>query len=794
MQRADADWIPNARELLTEAAERLDRSDDARQAYAWLAVTLLISAPPDVELPARAWFDGGHRTLVDAGDLPLAAGLGCTAAERLLQDGRPEDALRVAELALQTCPDDPAETHARLRLARADAWRLTGAWARALEQLDALAVDLPRDGDPALDVVRARTHGSRCQVLLEVGLLAEAAEALEAEQSVVDELANPHLTFAHALHRMDERLRHDDGLGLLALLEDSAKLLRPGELGGSYPWEALYCALALASIARDHQGRSAEARGALEDALRDERLGTSHAVLLSRALADLLLDVGEVERAAAEVARARVLLGEDDGRTYEADARFVACEARVALASGAPRAELERLEGELERGLDRMLAAWREVPRPPGGLDFLGIAERRGVAVERMRLLLRLDPEHGAERALEVLLAVQSHGSVALSASFGGTDLAEVRELLLAGPGHGALAVVPGARHALLFALDEGRPAAFELADYRDLRSALRATARRLVHHLSSAGRDADGAQRRAREVDVGLRALGEWLLPPALRERVKGWTAMTIIGGDALEGVPPEALPWKDGRLGDRMAVDHLPTFPLGVMLARRGATTSGSADPPDADLLVIASLEPGEDVRERFDGLWTRELEPDDLAPLVDGWPAERVRLEIGATPSRVRSLEMRSIPVTHVLCHGVYDPTRVRGATLVLSADPDGTSLLRCEDLEALELSDLVVLSACGAALGPRRVGEDDLAHLGGAILAGGAETVVLGRAPLELDGSLQLFGRFYDELRRGRTAAAALQRARASVGDDPWARFEAAHVQVVGLGRRSLSLGR
>ena len=122
--------------------------------------------------------------------------------------------------------------------------------------------------------------------------------------------------------------------------------------------------------------------------------------------------------------------------------------------------------------------------------------------------------------------------------------------------------------------------------------------------------------------------------------------------------------------------------------------------------------------------------------------------------------------------------------------------GTSgLTTCDDVERnLELSGLVVLSACGTALGPKRLGDDDLAHLGGAFLRAGAAAVVLSRSQVGYGPTLELMEGLHARLAAGDPPAEALRRARADLKeDDPAGAFHRSQFQIVGLGM-SLELPR
>ena len=87
--------------------------------------------------------------------------------------------------------------------------------------------------------------------------------------------------------------------------------------------------------------------------------------------------------------------------------------------------------------------------------------------------------------------------------------------------------------------------------------------------------------------------------------------------------------------------------------------------------------------------------------------------------------------------------------------------GDGLLGREEILALELGGLVLLSACQASRGHERWGEDRRLHLGGSLLEAGARCVILARTDLELDLTLELNAALLAQLARGATPAEALR---------------------------------
>jgi CHAT domain-containing protein len=157
--------------------------------------------------------------------------------------------------------------------------------------------------------------------------------------------------------------------------------------------------------------------------------------------------------------------------------------------------------------------------------------------------------------------------------------------------------------------------------------------------------------------------------------------------------------------------------------------------------------------------------------------------------AAPASLVSAAAEGAAILHVVCHGVYDDSRERGALLALAPAPGDDGLVDCEEVEVMPgTARLVILSACGAARGPRRVGDDALTHLGGAFLEAGARAVVVSARPVELRATTRLMVAFHRALARGAPTAAALRDARRELASDadPLDAFHLAQFEVLGLG--------
>ena len=155
-----------------------------------------------------------------------------------------------------------------------------------------------------------------------------------------------------------------------------------------------------------------------------------------------------------------------------------------------------------------------------------------------------------------------------------------------------------------------------------------------------------------------------------------------------------------------------------------------------------------------------------------------AERLALAPMLTEGRA----WNDVPIVHFVAHGAYRSEHERGAALVLGPD----EFLLADDVERLALGGLVILSSCGSAQGPPRVGDDELTHLGGSFLRAGARAVILARARVEYGATQRLMETLYARLAEGASPAEALRAGRVALSESgiPW--WQDAHFQVLGQG--------
>ena len=195
-----------------------------------------------------------------------------------------------------------------------------------------------------------------------------------------------------------------------------------------------------------------------------------------------------------------------------------------------------------------------------------------------------------------------------------------------------------------------------------------------------------------------------------------------------------------------------------------------SGAASPPSA----VREIEPPGGFLPRL--RWSRQ-EADAIASLL---PAGRALEEVDFDASREGLRHVRApLPLPHAPHRGPRHPARRSPgglSALVLSRfDRHGTPRdgeLRVSDLSALDLpADLVVLSACGTALGRETPGEG-LFGLPQAFFTAGATRVVVSLWKVGDESTAALMERFYRGLLGEHLSpAAALRRAQLAIRADP-----------------------
>lgn len=797
MQRLASDGAEEARvelaALFDDLVERRERGALPREgkwALAWAGFAL---AHDDAELWPEAeralddltahGYDGAAWSLSVLGEVAFQAG-------RLdLADAAARHGVEAPgfEAAWRSAP--------RLHYLRAEIARQLGRWDDVESSLRRLYDSLRPDEQlvgayashlPVNREFRARFHALRGRLRLELGLLDYAA----AEQELAEEAAR--------LSGVPEALAMSRHLAIDVALS-SQRYRQAVELARSVLEEPLFIALS-----REQVVLFQLAEGICQAAVERRALlgvpGAGEPVPLAespaRRLLLLLLDSGLVGRPDALKAL-RVLA---DGALLRGEHALAAehledFEELVALAAGDDALREETIAAALRwqlvhrdpasdapaladahRGLERafgeLLLQWGSIPEREGGggVGFL----RREWRSEILATLI--DAERtaapgpaGDRRAFEHVLRAQAMGSRARREGISAPKIGEVQEALLA-PRRALLVLLPARSRSHLFVLEGERLECVPLPPYESLRAA----AEPVTGGLRARGRGV---------TDDALEALGTALLPSEVAQRMSGWDEVYALGFDRLRGLLVASLPRPDGAMfGVHTGLSTLSSIPLAVARVQR-LRSPAAAGALDA-LFVLA---PGSHGLRGLDDLSLGEAEERALtAPFASRHAVLRgddVQEQLLA-----RRDELGSLPLLFVLAHTVPDHENEWGAKLVLGRGEDGEArYLGVDEIRELSLSGVVLLASCSAAKAPPRIGDDALAHLGGAFLDAGAQCVILARDLVEYRATLALFERLHVRLADGATTAEALRAALAeTLGDDPWDGLRRTGYELLGLG--------
>lgn len=703
---------------------------------------------------------------------PIAA-----AAAALEAEGRVRAALETIEGGLLT-PELTAEDQAHLLLRAAQYDRVLGQFAAARAKLDRVEGLLGESVEQRF--LRCNLFDRRAHLLLSEGLFDRAIPWMDAEWALLEELESEghRVGPARALARM--RRAH-----LALAREDYAdldRIIAEGEESGEH--DAVDLALLRARGAygwnereRDAPPARSRAREILVEQVLAEPLPDLERVLPELVLAEIAVREIEWEEAQHWLDEARVHMGTGEPVDRPQYALWVAYSVRLALEQEADDAVLARWSAEIETAFAGFIERWSAVPVRSGGHGILHTFEHRALFSEAVRLSLhRHGPEQGAARALELLIRLQALHSWTRSQPAAPADARAALAGFL-GEQHCAIAFVPAPLRTHAFLLCAESVQHFELAAedriHRDRRAAVR-----LQQQLGGADRAA------VRE------ALRDRLLPPALRRALAPFASWTVVGEDLLGEVPFEALPWEDGFVGTRIAVDRIPSLPIAVELSRRAPTPldrQGEAwllcrPTPDSQRLeeLGISFDPT-----ALDGIDTAEMLRAYGSKRAICWSGPEARL------SRLRSERALRCRVLQFLTHGVQDPDREMSAGLVLTPDSllaDG--LLWADFAGRLAAPAVVLITACRLGIAPVRRGDAATADMAGFFLSRGSQAVCLSPYDLETRATALLSGRFHSALDAGHGPAEAMRQARDFLArqagfEDP---FYHASLRVVGLGQR------
>ena len=205
----------------------------------------------------------------------------------------------------------------------------------------------------------------------------------------------------------------------------------------------------------------------------------------------------------------------------------------------------------------------------------------------------------------------------------------------------------------------------------------------------------------------------------------------------------------------------------PLSVALFGDPRYPTLRATEPDA--------EPGESAQRGLDFRplpYTRQ----EVQRIAQLYPDARTYLGAEATEARAKALD-KSLSIVHFATHGTLDDRWPMSSALALSipeefSEGDDNGLLHAwEIFESVRLdADLVVLSACDAALG-KELGGEGLISLTRAFQFAGSRTTVATLWKVADQATAVLMERFYRHLRSGKTKIEALRSAQVELIRSP-----------------------
>lgn len=747
------------------------------EAYALArAAALLAALEPEArpeELDPQALLASAARLAAACGDAGVAAYAATKEAESLRDHGHLADAEQRARMALEALGTRAPDQAVPLWLVCAQVARAEGRLDEALAAADEAEAAAGRlaPKDRRRPLARANVLGVRVELFLALGLADLAAGASLEEVELARALGGAYRGRAlrHRVAVLLAQSRHEAlEQAVEQALAEPALFPGPTERAG-----ILLCrALSRAERARLEPGLGPVADAELAEVLAVPGLPAADRASATLARVELAQRRGALAESAALLDAAAGLGELSEG--LEGDAWLAALRHRQARLALDPQA-LRTSAAALERAWTRFLERWRSLAPRPGGLGFLKYGTRRFVIAEVVRAaLVATGDEAGRRAALERVLEAQALGTFARRAGYVPEPF-EVLRASLTRDDRGCLLFLPGYDGVHVFAFDARGIAYAELAAPPALEALRRAWVELLLDPPPGATRT-----RAALAEDPRGRALADALLPAPVRARLAGWRAVTVVSPDLAGYLPFEFLPFEGGFLGDARAVSYLPSLPVGALLA--GRTVPDDAAGPAWALVAAPEL------GEAFEPL---VLAPGALEDLTGGSAAERSWTALGpqATRDALRDPRVARARVLHLYTHGVVLPDRERYAALALApASEEDDGIVDCAWIEAhVAAPPLVIVSACRAAAGPTRSGDDVPAHLGGAFLAAGARCVLVAPVPLAAETQQRLVAALGAGLRAGATVDEALRQARAALARDPSsADPRLALVHAVGLG--------
>lgn len=770
-------------------ATRSEQLERAKQNMGYFAFDLAQNAEwtPDVERQVAYWKD-----LVDAlesmGYPDKALERASTPANLLLKAGRFEETAEYTEELLERFAE--VEVNRDNHLVRlAEARRETGDYAGALDALERFEQLEPPSTDEAL---RVRMLLIRAMTYADLGVPDSAVvyvtEGLRLAEDRFAEGTGPpnEVTTARRTSLLVDLARADH-----ASVAERVEAYLEDPLYRRHPVERRQLEVFLGtSLLRSKHGDPLQSergiellRRAVEAGLPSEFEGHARLEIVRE-----MLERGTPDLARHELDAVHALVAARSGprALVQVAADVAMLEVRMALDRGAPREELESLEGPLVKAVEDLVGVWAQVPERSGGVGFLLYSQRRNAVAERIRLMRALEPESGDEIALSYLMRLQALGTLARREDAPEPSLEEIRETLLADD-HGLLMYLPAEERTYAFAIDRQGLLLTELGRGGQIGGARYRYIRHLMSVADVSGPEADLLVREERQLAAGL---ADALFDDRLRERIAGWKRITISGTDVLGPLPIEWLPLgSEPYLGIGRDVAYLPSIPLGVSRARERRPQ------PDWELLLVAATQPGPAVRERWPEAVELPFSEVDRRGLLAAYDPGRSRALVGpeATFRSLARFDLARLQVLQFLGHAVRDPSRERPVALVAAPDDvvkDG--LVWCEGVEELPAPALVLLTACRSGLGRQRRGDPGTTDMGGAWIAQGARAVVVASKDLVYGDAVSASNTIHEHLVAGNSPAAALRALRERAVDEHRDRAPllGGLLHVVGLGHEPI----
>ena len=549
---------------------------------------------------------------------------------------------------------------------------------------------------------------------------------------------------------------------------------------------ALIEGLALADQTRAGQTSADEALEALERALAEPSLSATGQVEARLQQLELCLLRGSLAESEAVI---RALESTPrNARRGLAGSRLQAYRYRFAELAGHDDHELRKQLRALEHSFDAFLDSWASTPLEKGGVGFLQYRHRRFLLSQLLAAYLHLFPrEEAIERGFDAILRASAMGTLARRLEVPAGSFEQLARR--AKSDEGFLLWVPGPDGSHLFLLDENGAEHVPVAAENVIRTAADALKRELAVWPVAGNRER--ATTRARRAAA---ALADVLIPRTVRERVRAWRKVTLVGTDLLgPGLALAALEVDDwGPLGIAKELTHWPSFPIGLWLERQTST------PPAAGKRRIVAAVGPEPSRHAPETVLAHPIpaSPEESRELAKLY-TDTSEVVAPNKASLARLVDAGPADVLYLLTHGVHDASRLRPRALILAPSSEtDAGTIHCDDIErAWNREDrpsprIVILAACGAARSAPRRGEDASPHFGGAFLASGSEVVLLSASDLDYGATRTLMKSLHERLSAGASPAASLRAAREELVRDEQYRHPVyyALLEVTGLGHR------